>query len=492
MVASRTTIPTWAPRAAYAAILLVDGLAAFQIGGVTGAALVGAAVVGLFVAEARFALPRMVLGASLAVDYALLRALADPAHASPLPFLEAALAIGIPVIALPWVLRGPNLLARWGLWLAGTAALSLLTERYFIRVASVLAPDDIFASAIGVLLIAAATFVRTERFGRVAAALALGTMVLTALLALGGSHYVSDGTVAIDEAARVALRGGDPYVSVDLGRALDDRGLPRDLLTKLEDGDSELHLVYPAASFLPSALLVDLGVDDVRYGFLAVLVIAYGFISVRAPLPLAPYVGALALVNVMALRQVTLAGVEPGWFLFMVLALVLPGRRSGAATGLSAAARQIAWVYLPWLLVDQWRRGRSAGWAITAAATFLAVNVAFIVPDPAAWLAGITSPFRSAYEPLGSGIIRFAIDGPVTLPPRIALTVAPALVGLLALWTYARHRDRWRYGLAVLPVTAFYVAWRSLQNYFMFAPLLLLLLIVEDRPSQEPGGAPDR
>ena len=50
LLASRTAIPAWAPRAAYAAILLVDGLAAFRIAGALGAALVAAAVVGLFVA----------------------------------------------------------------------------------------------------------------------------------------------------------------------------------------------------------------------------------------------------------------------------------------------------------------------------------------------------------------------------------------------------------------------------------------------------------
>jgi uncharacterized membrane protein len=196
---------------------------------------------------------------------------------------------------------------------------------------------------------------------------------------------------------------------------------------------------------------------------------------------LAPYVSGLALVNVMAMRQVALAGVEPSWALWLLLAIALP-RASGLFGGLAAAARQTAWLYLPFVALDRLRAGRTHAirWAAIAAAVFLELNLPFALPAPEAWLSGATSPLIAPYEPLGFGIVRFSTDGPLPLAPRAAYTVAMLGAYALALVAWWRDRRGWRYGLATLPVAPLYLGWRSLQNYFMFAPLFLVALVGED------------
>ncbi len=490
LIASRASLPRWTRAAAFTCVLAVDGLAALRIGGAgggPGGAAVGALVVAVVVAfiprrAERLGLPALPLLASLAANYALLRALADPRHPSPLPTLEAFVALVVPVLTLPLVLGDPDRrLVRWGTWLVGVGMLGLLTERYFMRVVATLAPDDVLLTIGGAALAIAAAFVRAPRLGRVVAASGIAALVLTALLLLQGSSYVSDSPVSIDEAARAVLHGEDPYVAVDIVEAVHARGLPDDLFTKYADGSGvERRYPYPAGSFLPSTAFFAFGGSDVRYGFLAVLALLYLVVALRASATLAPYVGAIALVDVMAMRQVALAGVEPSWALLLLLGLAL--RAGGAFAGLAAAARQTAWLYLPWIAVDRLREGQVplARWAALVVGAFAVVNFAFVLAAPTAWLASVTAPIVSPYEPLGFGLVRFSTDGPLPLLPRAIYTVAMLAGFAVSLWTYWRQRASWRYGLAVLPVAPLYLAWRSLQNYFMFAPLFLLSLIADD------------
>ena len=470
-------------RLAFVCAAAADGLAAFRVGGSVGALIVVAAILLIPLRAARFGLPPLVLLASLAANYSLLRALADPQRASPLPGIEAIVAVALPVLTLPFAIRNESLrLLRWGVWLTGTGMLALLTERYFIRVSAAIAPDDVLITIGGAALLLVSTILRRDGFGRIVGAGGIAAIVLVMLLMLQGSHYVSDTAVSIDAAGRAVLRGENPYLSVDIVEAVRSRGLSDDLLTPFADStEVERRYPYPAGSFLPSTVLLGLGIDDVRYGFLALLATLYLLLVFRVSRTLAPYVSGLALVDVMAQRQVALAGVEPSWALLLMLALAVPPL-SGIFGGLAGAARQTAWLYLPFFAVDRARLGAGAlgRWLLAVVIAFAIVNLPFAIGAPAAWLSGSTAPVFAAYEPLGFGVIRFSTDGPLPLAPRFAYTIALGVAYLLALWTYWRHRSAWRYGGAVLPVAPLFFAWRSLQNYFMFAPLFLVSLIAED------------
>jgi uncharacterized membrane protein len=465
------------------------GVAGFRVGDAGGAVIVGVAFVGAFVGARRLGLPPPLLLASLAADYPLLRALAQPLEATPLPPVPATVALALPVLTVFFGIRDqPTRVLRWGVWLTGTGMLGLLTERYFIRRSQLVAPDDVLLTIGGAVLVLAATVLRRDRIAPLIAASGVAALVLVMLLMLQGSQYVSDTAVSIDEAARDVLRGANPYTSVDILEALRSRGLSENLVTPFSDSNEvERRFPYPAGSFVPSTIFFALGLQDVRYGFLALLAALYLYLIFRLPRPFAPYVSALALIDIMADRQVALAGVEPSWALLLALALTVP-MGSGLIAGLAAAARQTAWLYLPWLGVDRARSGLPALWRWLAgvAIAFVVVNGPFAFASPAEWLSGSTAPLFAPYVPLGFGVIRLSTDGPLPFAPRAAYTIAMVLAYALALWTYWRHRSSWRYGAAVLPVAPLFFAWRSLQNYFMFAPVFLLSLIALDPDDRSP------
>ena len=482
LTASRTVLPAWTTRVAFACAAVVGGIAAFRVGedDVTGVAIVVLVVSLLALVASRSGLPPLLLLASLAANYSLMRAIADPDAATPLPAIEAIVALALPVVTLPFAIRAEaTRVLRWGVWLTGTGMLGLLTERYFIRRSPLVAPDDVLLTIGGAALLLASTVLRRDRVAPILAATGVAAIVLVMLLMLQGAEYVSDTAVSIDEAARDVLRGENPYTSVDILNALHVRGLPEKLVTPFSDSkEVERRFPYPAGSFIPSTLAIALGIQDVRYGFLAVLAALYLTLIFRLPRALAPYVSALALVDIMADRQVALAGVEPSWALLLALALTLP-KASGIVSGLAAAARQTAWLYLPWLAADRARLGRAAlvRWLAAVAVVFAVVNGPFAVGAPGEWLSGSTAPLFAPYVPLGFGAIRFSTDGPLPFAPRTAYTVAMGLGYLVALWAYWRDRPSWRYGAAVMPVAPLYFGWRSLQNYFMFAPVFLVSLI---------------
>lgn len=174
-----------------------------------------------------------------------------------------------------------------------------------------------------------------------------------------------------------------------------------------------------------------------------------------------------------------------GWFeaaglLPAVLAFRVRGRplASGVLVGLACAVKQVLWPLAPLCLVLDLRRGdRRAALVRTAGMTagFLLPNLPFIVDAPAAWLHSMLLPMSLPMFPLGIGLVSPSVDlGLPTLPP-----IAYALVEVLALgalaWALWRWRDRLHDELAlVLFALPFLVAWRSLDNYVAFLPIVAL------------------
>src|SRR5207245_2848389 len=88
-------------------------------------------------------------------------------------------------------------------------------------------------------------------------------------------------------------------------------------------------------------------------------------------------------------------------------------------------------------------------------------------------IAGCTVLGRRGLPADGVGLVRFALAGPLPHLPRAVWSAASA-VSLVALvvvfWRYRRSSPQAGPVFAVVPL---YLAWRSLQNYFAFTPLLL-------------------
>lgn len=385
-------------------------------------------------------------------------------------------------------------LRRTGYGLLAIAVLSASTARTLV-VASNIPANDLVALAAILTLVALGTL-RVLR--RVRDTLAVAT-ALVAFAALGpayiiGTPYGSDAVVAPHRAAELLLEGAAPYASFDMPEALARFGLEAQLATHLEDGGVLRTYSYPALSFLVVAPFVRLGLDDIRWIYLAVLLLiaAVAAHQVRPawrPMAIATVIGSEVIV-----RQSVVAGVDPTWALLILGAWAARRHRwaSAALLGLAIAERQPAWFVAPFFLAavaqaagprEAVRRGA------IAIGIALAVNAPFIAGAPERAVLGMLAPMFAPLVADGVGLMQFGVtDRYTTLFPRVVYTIlsAGAILALLAL-LLRRPRD-----LAGAPLVwglaPLWLAWRSLQNYFAFIPLFALIGDDEIAAGREPGG----
>jgi hypothetical protein len=372
-------------------------------------------------------------------------------------------------------------LRRVGLGLLAVACVARISERHFVVASTGLAPDDVWALVVvAVLPILAIAPVRRIVRDALATGTALGAYLLTGIAFIIGKPYHVDSVAVVHRATEVFLAGGDPYRDVDIIQALIRFGLDPQLATHLVDGSPVMTFNYPALSFLVPAPFLAAGLQDIRYIYLAEILLFVLVLIRLARVPWRPLVAAAVVGNAVISRQNVLAGVDPLWAIMVAFAFLFIARRwwSPVCMGLAIATRQPAWFFAPFYVLTQWRRsgGRAAlrALGITAVVALLP-NLPFFLVSPGDFVNGVSAPLFQPLEPYGVGLIRFAMDGLMPFLPRLGYAVLTVVVlaGLLAvLWRWAQ---RFPNGALVFPSLVLWVAWRSLQNYFSFAGVFALI-----------------
>src|SRR5436309_1645071 len=248
---------------------------------------------------------------------------------------------------------------------------------------------------------------------------------------------------------------------------------------------------YPALSFLVVAPFVTLGLGDVRWVFLAEVLILGLVATSRLRLAWRPMALATIVGNAIVLRQQILAGIDPTWALLVVASWLAVRRAwlSSILLGLAFAARQTAWFVAPFYVAVVWQRW---GWreavrrAVIAGAVTLVVNLPFLFIAPQRFIEGVSAPILGPLEPDGVGLVRFGLAGIGPFLSRgtygaLALVVFAALLFVFVRWRYAV-----RSAPLVWPFVPLYFAWRSLQNYFVLATLFVLIADDELAPEVPP------
>ena len=371
-------------------------------------------------------------------------------------------------------------LRRIGLGLLAVATTALISERHLVVASFGIAPDDVWAAVVVVgLPIVAIARIRRSLRDALATGIALGGYLLVGISLLLGKSYHVDSVVVVHRAAQLLLAGRDPYRALNVAEALSRFGLDPRLGTHLENGAQLMSFNYPALSFLVPAPFIAFGLTDIRFLYLAeVLILA--LILIRAVrVPWRPLVAAAFVGNAVIVRQNILAGVDPLWAVLTLGAFLAIGRRwwSPILLGLAAATRQPAWFFGPFYLVAVWRRyGRNEALRRTGIALVagLVPNLPFLLWAPRAFVDGVLAPMFGSLQPYGVGLIRLSLDGVVPLFSRGVYGIASALslVVLVALlWRYWRRIPN---AALVFPTLVLWFAWRSLQNYFSFAGVFAL------------------
>lgn len=352
------------------------------------------------------------------------------------------------------------------------------------------APGQILATITAVAL-PVLSYARMRREWRegLATLLALLTFAFVGLAYIVGTTYGTDVVAVEHRAAEFLIAGQNPYASLDLPQALAHFNMDPELATHTIDGGVIHSLQYPPMSFLPVAPYLLLGLGDIRWLFLVevmlIAVIAARQLRVvwRAP-ALATVIG-----SEIVTRQWILAGIDPAWALYALLAWLVRDRRvvSSAFLGLAIADRQPAWFVAPFfvLAIGQRYGAREAVRTIAIAlGVALLVMLPFLVGAPEKMIGGLLAPMFAPLVSTGVGLVRYGFADYGPLFPRIVYTIVSlsAVVGLLVLlW----RRPRSLAGAPLVwPFLPLYLAWRSGQNYFAAAPLFAFVADDElaDRP----------
>ena len=227
----------------------------------------------------------------------------------------------------------------------------------------IVAPDDVMALVVvAALPLMAVARVRPSTRDALATGLALATFVLAAMALLIGKGYHVDAVTVPHVAAQHLLAGENPYRVFDLPAALAQFGINPDLVTHFEDGSVVHSLSYPALSFLLVTPFIALGGTDIRWIYLAEIVVLVLVLLRKVRLAWRPLVSAGVVGNTVIVRQNILAGVDPTWWALLTLAWIFVESRwlSPIAVGLAVASRQPAWFGAPFYLVGIWKRSGRA------------------------------------------------------------------------------------------------------------------------------------
>jgi len=309
--------------------------------------------------------------------------------------------------------------------------------------------------------------------------------------------------IALDEcAAHLVIQGKDPYAALDIFSCYAPLEIGADRTTPLRRGifadvavypsDDELDAAwalreksggnvefvarpsYPALSFLLLIPFVALGVDT-NYVYLGCLVAAMALIVRRASSGLRPFV-LTGLLGASCLVAFTIGGsADLLYALPLVAAWIWRDRLAGgAAFGIAAAVKQVAWFVAPFYLIAV---VASHGWraagkhAALVAAVFALANAPFAMWHPGDWIAGVLTPVREPMFPRGAGLVFLSTNGGLPLLPAslyLALEGLAMVACLVIAWRARRSSPEIGIALALIPL---FFAWRSLFSYVFLIPL---------------------
>lgn len=314
------------------------------------------------------------------------------------------------------------------------------------------------------------------------------------------TSYHNDAIALNECAAQEVLRGRDPYAQLDLYACYGERRIGGDRTTPLRRGSFATVTVYPSEEEMDAAwaaredvfvwrpsypaLSIALILPWVALGwdtnvlYLLCLVAAMALVAWRAPRGSRGFV-ITGLFAAASLTAFTVGGsADLLYALPLVAAWLWRERRwSAVALGIACAVKQLAWPFAAFYLIGVvaargWREALRR--AAAAAGVFALANAPFVLWDARAWWLGLITPVAEPMFARGAGLVFLSTNGVLPLgPPGLYLVLEGlAAVAVLAVGWRSRHTSP-ELG-AVLAMTPFFFAWRSLFSYFFLLPLFAL------------------
>lgn len=294
-------------------------------------------------------------------------------------------------------------------------------------------------------------------------------------------YYDSDAMLFNSYSAQLLLQGVDPYTqSLEPGYRI--FGVPEGEVTPTLSGGAIYALSYPALSFLVYVPFLWYGVSNLLwvdvFAHLAILTLLIRY----APQPLKPLAPMMLFLDPSYFNY-TIGGVtDVLWIPFAMLAAIYWRRNALLVAlwlGIACSFKQTPWLILPFALVywtyaaiDRKNVRLVAYPCAVAAGVFLAPNLPFILWHPTNWLAGVLTPLSGQLVMFGSGLVQLQTAGIVPFSASVLSRVSFAVVVILVC-SYALFPRRLSFLPFIAPGIAYFFAPRSLENYFMYWPIVL-------------------
>ncbi|HZY94841.1 MAG TPA: hypothetical protein VFE98_08315 [Candidatus Bathyarchaeia archaeon] len=288
--------------------------------------------------------------------------------------------------------------------------------------------------------------------------------------------YTTDSIVSTFLGVTKTLEFQNPYL-YSIKPILDQIGFPPSYYTPRMDGSFEFHLTYPALNFLSLIPFYLMGLHDLRDG-----VLIFHLASVLILFGLAPSkFKALSIVPFsLAGPVLAMSWTDSIWAFFLLLSAVTWTRHRKSSlvlVGLAGAAKQIALVIVPFLLIRMWYENRRTGdkQNILKAtglvlAGFVVPNIPFLLASPGAWWEATMAPYlpgSPSLVPGGMGLSNILIDLGIALPSAFYL-YATLSAGLILVYVYIVRFDRLNKYMWAFPMLMFFFYHRSFPNYIVY------------------------
>ena len=378
--------------------------------------------------------------------------------------------------SLVWLAIVATGVDAWGQWSAwpGMVVVSLLM---------------VLTGILGAVVLWSVSDPTSERLRHSSFVAASMTLLFSQGVAIATRHFYTTDSAAFNQlSARQLLDGRNPYAAsmTGAGQLLHPAS---SYWSYLVNGAHVISISYPAGSFVFQIPLVALGIRHLStdwldlFAWLATGVVLYVILPSRLR-----WIAPLLLLSGVFAGPFANGSTDALYIPFLVLAVwrwdrfakshqpALTRWLSPVALGVACSIKQSPWFCVPFLLVGTALEARAAKvsvartttrYALMTIATFLVINVAFIVWGPRQWWRAVLLPFRAHLVADGQGLVSLAIHGlsggvDLSLLSLSALLMLVAQLVAMVLWYPALKRS-W---LFFLPLTLA-IPGRSLSDYLV-------------------------
>ncbi len=301
-------------------------------------------------------------------------------------------------------------------------------------------------------------------------------------------YYGTDSVAFGQYSARLVLEGLNPFTH-SLAPSLARYHVPVIFTTHYLTGSRIVTASYPAGSFLFYLPALALGWHTQAAVVIDVVFWVVSMLLMWALLPKSINWLAASLLASSVYAFYMIGGVTDCLYIPFVLLALWRWDRYGAAAergaarwigpialGVAMSVKQTPWFLLPFLLLgiafeahsqgQSWFR-RAARYLTICLTVFAIINAPWIVASPKAWLDGSIAPLTASFVPIGQGLINLTLVQRIGGGNLAFYTLAGAAWMIMALLLMGLRYQRTKRVWVFLVIASFFLAPRSLGNYFL-------------------------